>query len=84
MASTGDPSTFTFTMDAFPGYTFFNPNKKVLCAMQILEDSSAEDWAEPVVTGSVFAHHADETEVTVFPHVEGEVDESEDSVPAVG
>lgn len=24
MASTGDPSTFTFTMDAFPGYTYFD------------------------------------------------------------
>jgi hypothetical protein len=24
MASSGDPSTFTFTMDAFPGYTYFD------------------------------------------------------------
>lgn len=38
MASSGDPSTFTFTMDAFPGYTIFNPNKQVLCAIQIVED----------------------------------------------
>lgn len=41
MASTGDPSTFTFTMDAMPGYTIFNTKKKVLCVMQIIEDSSA-------------------------------------------
>ena len=45
MASTGDPSTFTFTMDAFPDYTRFNPDgKKVLAAIQVItadrEDSS--------------------------------------------
>ena len=39
MASTGDPSTFTFTMDAMPGYTVFNPSRKVLCAIQIIEDT---------------------------------------------
>lgn len=39
MASTGDPSTFTFTMDAMPGYTIFNPTRKVLCAIQIVEDT---------------------------------------------
>ena len=38
MASTGDPSTFTFTMDAMPGYTRFDRNKKVLCAIQIVND----------------------------------------------
>ena len=38
MSSTGDPSTFSFVMDAFPGYTMFNKSKKVMCAMQILED----------------------------------------------
>ena len=41
MASTGDPSTFTFTMDAFPGYTYFDPTKKVLCVIQIIEDNVA-------------------------------------------
>ena len=39
MASTGDPSTFTFTMDAMPGYTYFDKTKKVLCVMQIVEDT---------------------------------------------
>ena len=39
MAATGDPSTFTFTMDAMPGYTYFNKTKKVLCAIQILDDA---------------------------------------------
>lgn len=36
MAATGDPSTFTFTMDAFPGYTKFDLTKKVLFAVQVL------------------------------------------------
>ena len=40
MASSGDPSTFTFTMDAFPDYTRFNKSKKVLAAIQIIEDAS--------------------------------------------
>ena len=37
MASSGDPSTFTFTMDAFPDYTRFNKRKKVLAAIQIID-----------------------------------------------
>ena len=43
MASSGDPSTFTFTMDAFPGYTLFDKTKQVLCVMQVIEPNSAED-----------------------------------------
>ena len=41
MAATGDPSTFTFTMDAFPGYTMFDKTKKVLCVIKVVEDSNA-------------------------------------------
>lgn len=54
MASTGDPSTFTFTMDAFPGYTLFDRTKKVLCVMQVVEDSKASSE----VSKSVMAHKA--------------------------
>lgn len=43
MASSGDPSTFTFTMDAFPDYTKFDRTKKVLAAMQVITDVSGED-----------------------------------------
>lgn len=43
MASSGDPSTFTFTMDAMPGYTRFDNSKKVLCAIQVIDDSAAEE-----------------------------------------
>lgn len=45
MAASGDPSTFDFTMDAFPGYTRFNKTKKVMCTMQILgtDDKAADE-----------------------------------------
>lgn len=36
MASSGDPSSFTFTMDCFPDYTRFDPTKKVLAAIQVI------------------------------------------------
>lgn len=54
MASTGDPSTFTFTMDAFPGYTYFDKSKKVLCAIQIVDDKSSRAG----IRTSVFPHKA--------------------------
>ena len=43
MASSGDPSTFTFTMDAFPDYTRFDHRKKVLAAIQIIEEDETVD-----------------------------------------
>lgn len=53
MASSGDPSTFSFTMDAFPGYTYFNKAKKVLCVIQIIEDSeTSEAEAKSVMSHS--------------------------------
>ena len=39
MASSGDPSTFTFTMDAFPDYTRWDRTKKVYAAIQVIEES---------------------------------------------
>ncbi len=44
MASSGDPSTFTFTMDAFPDYTRWNKTKKVLSAIQIIEEDAADNY----------------------------------------
>ena len=41
MASSGDPSTFTFTVDAFPGYVNNDQTKKVLSAIQVLSDSES-------------------------------------------
>lgn len=43
MASSGDPSTFTFTMDAFPDYTRFDSTKKVLASIQIIEDNEKDE-----------------------------------------
>ena len=51
MASTGDPSTFSFTMDAFPGYTTFDRTHKVLCVIQIIEDATAGTEARNSVMG---------------------------------
>ena len=60
MASTGDPSTFTFTMDAMPGYTYFDNTKKVLCVIQVVED---EDAAATEFT-SVMGHDGKENYFT--------------------
>ena len=37
MASSGDPSTFTFTMDAFPDYTRWDKKHKVIAALQVVK-----------------------------------------------
>lgn len=50
MASSGDPSTFTFTMDAFPDYTRFDGTKKVLAAIQIIEDEDGTNEEERAAT----------------------------------
>ena len=50
MAATGDPSTFTFTMDAFPDYTRFDYSKKVLCAIQIITPEAAQFTSHRVQT----------------------------------
>ena len=56
MAATGDPSTFTFTMDVMPGYTYFDAKHKVLVAIQVIEENElAEKTYE-----SVMAHRANE------------------------
>ena len=61
MASSGDPSTFTFTMDCFPGYTYFDKTKKVLCTMQIVDDATVKEDAKK----------------SIFPHKTGfQIDES--------
>ena len=51
MASSGDPSTFTYTVDAFPGVTKYNKTKKVLCAIQMFTDEDAT-VVEPAAAAS--------------------------------
>lgn len=50
MAASGDPSTFTFTMDAFPDYTRFDNTKKVLAVVQIIEEADEGDSSERKAT----------------------------------
>ena len=62
-ASAGDPSTFDFTLDAFPGYTMFDKKHKVLCVMQIVNDSNTDE--------------VDASAESVMPHLAGfEIEES--------
>ena len=42
MAASGDPSTFTFTMDAFPVYTMLDKTKKVMCVIQVIGEDDTE------------------------------------------
>ena len=77
MASTGDPSTFTFTMDAFPGYTYFNRTNKVLCAIQVVDDAKEAKYeAKPL-----FAHPAGfNIDESIADSVDGtSTDESDDA-----
>ncbi len=48
MAANGDPSTFNFTMDAFPGYTMFDKTKKVMCLIQVIGDDKTSTEEETV------------------------------------
>ena len=70
MASTGDPSTFTFTMDAMPGYTYFDKTKKVLCVIQVVEDaeSAGVNW------NSVMKHNEGEKDTTFAESEEDSLD----------
>ena len=43
MAASGDPSTFNFTMDAFPGYTIARCDKKTMCDIQILSIAGSDE-----------------------------------------
>ena len=66
LSGTGDPSTFTFTMDALPGYTYFDKSREVMCVIQVIEDQT----------------NADKVINPVMPHnesLEHEIDEIADS-----
>ena len=53
MASSGDPSTFTFTMDAFPDYTRFDRSKKVLATIQIIKEEGSQDLIREATDASL-------------------------------
>ena len=50
MASSGDPSTFTFTMDAFPDYTRWNKQEKVFATIQVIEQGDVLENLERLGT----------------------------------
>lgn len=54
MASSGDPSTFTFTVDAFPGYVNGDKTKKVMATIQVLKEGAAA-----IAVGDVAGDKAD-------------------------
>ena len=62
LSGTGDPSTFTFTMDALPGYTYFDKSREVLCVIQVIEDqTNADKIINPVMPhNKTLEHKADE------------------------
>ena len=70
MASSGDPSTFTYTMDAFPGYTYFDKTKKVLCVIQIIEEAKSDknEWK------SVMPHKEDEKQIVIDEETNTDID----------
>lgn len=52
MANSGDPSTFTFTIDAFPAFTKFNKRKKVMAALQIVDPiTGGHNYANKTILG---------------------------------
>ena len=78
MASTGDPSTFTFTMDALPGYTKFNPTKEVLCVIQVIDDGAANVEWKSVMDTDVNEDGTIDTKDVVKLHKNSETKELED------
>ena len=66
LSGTGDPSTFTFTMDALPGYTYFDKSREVLCVIQVVEDqNNATKTIQPVMPHN-----------TTLEHKKNEIDDS--------
>lgn len=62
MAASGDPSTFTFTVDCFPAYTKFNKKKKVMAELQIV---STTDTTHNYVEKSIMGHEHRESDADV-------------------
>ena len=61
MAASGDPSTFNFTMEAFPGYAMCKPDKKTMCDIQIIGNNASED------EGSIDCNCNPDQDTPVFP-----------------
>lgn len=77
MANSGDPSTFTFTIDAFPAYTKFNKSKKVLAALQIVDPTAV--GGHPYSVDTILGH-VQRTQGTDI-YGEGVITETAGSIP---
>lgn len=53
MAGTGDPSTFDFTIDAFPDFTRWDRENKVLADIQVIENAGGNTEATRTATQQV-------------------------------
>ena len=66
-------------MDAFPGYTYFDKSKKVLCVLQIVDGSGfthAAAASNPVMPHNDVKEHED----VLWPGVEADDDNVDDSI----
>ena len=70
MASSGDPSTFTFTMDAFPDYTRWDKTKKVFAAIQVLNLSDTTTDFERLGTAHNYSTAEDPYNEDQRPYIE--------------
>ena len=86
MAPTGDPSTFTFTLDAFPDYTKFDKTKKVLAAIQIIEDKDLYDGQADAAEDNTIAVESlifEDSGKNPPPRFEGELKDDKMTWPVV-
>lgn len=62
MANSGDPSTFSFTIDAFPAYTKFNKRDKVMAALQVIDTTggAGHNYEDKTITGHEELYHRDD------------------------
>jgi hypothetical protein len=70
MASSGDPSTFTFTMDAFPDYTRWDRTKKVFAAIQVIDTGDTNTELERLGTYHNYGGNKTEYDTYHKPFIE--------------
>jgi hypothetical protein len=81
MANTGDPSTFTFTIDAFPGYTKFDKTQKVQFVLQVVDTANAgtHDYSDTTIN----EHTANEPWDTSMSSATASIYTGDTELPAV-
>lgn len=79
MANSGDPSTFTFTIDCFPAFTKFNRKKKVMAVLQVLDNTAA---SHNYRTKNVMGHEGRTSDADVDEWYKGSIFNESDE-PAV-